>query len=138
MVVLYHNMYYSIVGANTTITSHYFQSQMIMYNSPKVVKYYQNHSSDIVPDIGIGRGYLLDSHTPSYATSNTGNHCDNNHHSAAKAGLCYYSNWPIRSICYECLQPTTAASDPYLMESILIHYKSQVIVKCYIEYNLLS
>ena len=33
-----------------------------------------------------------------FMDNNTGNHCDNHHHSAAKAGLCDYSNWTIRSI----------------------------------------
>jgi len=65
--------------------------------------------------------------------NNTGNHCDNHHHCAAKAGLCYYRNWPIRSIwCasrrYEYLQPTTAASDPYLMESTVIHDKAKLLL----------
>ncbi len=33
-----------------------------------------------------------------FMDNNIGNHCDNNHHSAAKAGLCDYSNWSICSI----------------------------------------
>jgi hypothetical protein len=33
-----------------------------------------------------------------FMNNNTGNHCDNHHNSAAKAGLCYYSNWSICSI----------------------------------------
>ena len=54
--------------------------------------------------------------------NNSHNCCDNHHSSTAKAGLCYYSNWPICSIwCasrrYECLQSTAASHDPYLMES---------------------
>jgi len=36
--------------------------------------------------------------TGPFMDNNTGNNCDNNYHSAAKAGLCYYSNWPICSI----------------------------------------
>jgi hypothetical protein len=55
-----------------------------------------------------------------FMDNNSRNCCDNHNNSAAKAGLCYYSNWPICSIrCasrrYECLQ-STAASDPYVME----------------------
>ena len=33
-----------------------------------------------------------------FMDNNTGNYCDNHNNSTAKAGLCYYSNWPICSI----------------------------------------
>ena len=36
--------------------------------------------------------------TGPFMDNNTGNHCDNHHSSAAKVGLCDYSNWPICGI----------------------------------------
>ena len=33
-----------------------------------------------------------------FMDDNPDNHCDNHHHCATKVGLCYYSNWPVRSI----------------------------------------